>query len=327
MFLGISSKPFRRRLRKLINHWHPQSNRAVIRPTVLQSEKPYLYAEPSLPECVEFSCPENVSPPNVQRLNSCLVRARHMDSQAFRYWMTRLQETPRYHRKLWEFCYLCQALYERQMLQPGKRGLGFAVGLEPLPALFASMGCEILASDLPTGDERASVWNETAQWAPGLEKLNTLGICPPDDFARRVKFRGIDMNKIPRDVTGFDFTWSSCSFEHCGSIQLGSEFIWNQMECLKPGGIAVHTTEFNLSSNDETLSSGTTVIFRRRDIEQMVERLRAAGHSVEPLDLSVGSHELDNYVDEEPYTQKRHLRLHLGKWASTSIGLIIRKRA
>jgi hypothetical protein len=241
--------------------------------------------------------------------------------------MTQLRTAPNYHRKLWEFCYICQVLSERQLLQPGKRGLGFAVGLEPLPALFASLGCEILASDLPTGDKRADVWNTTDQWAANLETLNGLGICPPDAFAQRVRFRGIDMNHIPRDVRGFDFTWSSCSFEHCGDLELGANFLFNQMECLAPGGVAVHTTEFNLSSNDDTLAAGSTVIFRRRDIEQMVERLRDAGHTVEPLELSLGSHELDHVVDEEPYNHKRHLRLKLGRWASTSIGLIIRKRS
>jgi hypothetical protein len=39
------------------------------------------------------------------------------------------------------------------MLQPGRTGLGFAVGAEKLPALFASRGCRITATDLPSDDE------------------------------------------------------------------------------------------------------------------------------------------------------------------------------
>jgi hypothetical protein len=42
------------------------------------------------------------------------------------------------HRKLWEWCYIAQVLWERGLLQPGRPGLGFGVGHEPLAALFAS---------------------------------------------------------------------------------------------------------------------------------------------------------------------------------------------
>jgi hypothetical protein len=97
------------------------------------------------------------------------------------------------------------------------------------------------------------------------------------------------------------------------------------MRCLAPGGIAVHTTEFNLSSNDTTVMDGGCVIFRLKDIEWVVAALRDAGHDVEPLDLSTGTRELDRYIDASPYSHDSHLRLDLWGYASTSIGLIIRK--
>jgi hypothetical protein len=107
------------------------------------------------------------------------------------------------------------------------------------------------------------------------------------------------------------------------------------MECLKPGGVAVHTTEFNLSSNDETGSKGSCVIYRLRDIEDICYRLTAQGHQVAPIDLDPGSEELDLFVDpppyyqsaKEPYGRIKHLRLSLFGYVSTSIGLIIRKAA
>jgi hypothetical protein len=143
------------------------------------------------------------------------------------------------------------------------------------------------------------------------------------------------MNHIPDDLRGYDFTWSTCSFEHCGSLELGLRFLERQMECLRPGGVAVHTTEFNLSSNDDTLAEGPCVIFRLRDIEDVCRRLTEQGHHVEPLDLDPGSDELDRFVDpppyyesaKEPYGRIKHLRLSLAGYASTSIGLIIRKAA
>lgn len=261
-----------------------------------------------------------------EQLKSSLCTRHQLASPAFRYWAEQMQEDWRLHRKLWEFCFILQALSERGMLEEGRKGLGFAVGEEPLPALMAKLGCEILASDLDSNDERAGVWAETAQLASTLEGLNARAICNAGDFNRRVSFQPIDMNRIPSNVHGYDFSWSSCSFEHCGSIELGKRFLREQMRCLKPGGIAVHTTEFNLSSLDETIETGTTVIFRRRDIESMIRDLQADGHHVEPLQLDLGMSEEDGQVDLFPYSDNVHLKLELfDRYVSTSIGLIIRK--
>lgn len=260
------------------------------------------------------------------RTTSCLCTYAELDSPTFRRWTSTIGESWRAHRKLWELCYICETLDQRGMLGSGKKGLGFAVGLERLPSFFASRGCEILASDLPSEDERNKAWAATGQWAPGLEALNQFGLCPPDEYRKRVRFRPIDMNEIPADLTGFDFTWSTCSFEHCGNLELGLRFLERQMACLAPGGIAVHTTEFNLSSNDDTVDQGSYVVYRLKDIEGICLRLQEQGHLVEPLDLTTGTHELDLFVDGPPYSGDRHLRLDLNGFAATSIGLIIQKR-
>ena len=39
---------------------------------------------------------------------------------------------------------------------------------------------------------------------------------------------------------------------------------------------ACHATEFNLSSNDDTLREGAAVLYRKRDMLEMVDRLRGA---------------------------------------------------
>ena len=190
------------------------------------------------------------------------------------------------HRKLWEYCYITQVLAEREMLQPGKRGLGFAVGHEPLPALFASTGCQILATDLDGSVDVSKEWSSTGQHANQLSDLNDRGLCSAEAFADRVAFRPVDMNAIPDDLTGFDFIWSSCSLEHLGGLDRGRAFILQSLRCLKPGGIAVHTTEFNVASNDSTVIDGGTVIYRQRDLELLADDLRSQGHLVE-LDSNV----------------------------------------
>jgi len=322
------------RVRQIVRRTVPRRFRSLppIRPELLAGPPkppgllPELAVSASAPPSFQFPGSTAADARVVQLLDSRLCKAADLASPAFRYWAAQIHERFRYHRKLWEFCFICQALYERGLLRSGARGLGFAVGQEPLPALFASLGCQIVATDLPQGDPRATRWEESKQWSPGLEALNQRGLCPHDVFRERVSFQGVDMNQIPSELAGFDFTWSSCSFEHCGDLELGSRFLSNQMRCLQPGGVAVHTTEFNLTSNDSTLDRGATVIFRRRDVERMIEELRDAGHHVEPLNLTLGDHELDRHVDSAPYNADRHLRLALGEWATTSVGLIIRRR-
>jgi hypothetical protein len=193
---------------------------------------------------------------------------------------------------------------------------------------IASMGCDVVATDLGSGDERRTPWQQTGQWVGQREALNQRGLCGGEEFARRVSFRPVDMNEIPDDLDAFDFTWSSCSFEHCGTLDLGLRFLERQMACLRPGGVAVHTTEFNLSSNDATVATGPYVIYRLRDIEDIVRRLRRAGHHVEPLDVGIGDHPLDRFIDRPPFNGPAapgHLRLELNGFVSTSIGLIITK--
>lgn len=244
----------------------------------------------------------------------------------FSRWSEELKENPRLHRKLWEFTFICQALFERGQLTTGKKGLGFAVGTEPLPALFAKYGATITATDLDPESGEEKGWANGNQLSYGLTSMNTRGICPPEQFNKLVAYRTVDMNDIPNDLEGYDFTWSACAFEHLGSIQKGLDFVKNQMKTLKPGGWAVHTSEYNISSNDETLETEGAVIFRQRDYQSLLNDLRNAGHHVEEVDYSLGWLPTDFFVDLPPYRQDPHTRLQLGKFVTTSIGLIIQKK-
>jgi hypothetical protein len=97
--------------------------------------------------------------------------------------------------------------------------------------------------------------------------------------------------------------------------------------CLRPllsVGIAVHATEFNCSSNAETIDNKGTVLFRRRDFEQLSAKLRAERHETE-LTSNLGDSALDNYVGLPPYRASPHLRLRRGRSTTTSFGRAIRK--
>jgi SAM-dependent methyltransferase len=244
---------------------------------------------------------------------------------AFLYWCQeiRLPHEPIFNRKLWEYAYILQSLSEMGMLAPGKRGLGFGVGNEPLVAVMAARGCEMVATDLNLEEAMRHGWATTGQYARTLEALNERGICSKERFARLVQHRIANMNNIDPDLVGFDFVYSSCALEHLGSIELGLKFVSNSLNCLRPGGVAVHTTEFNVFSNDATVDNQGTVLFRRQDIDALAVQLRSKGHGI-VLNYHSGEGPFDRHVDEPPWSPV-HLKIQLGQYVTTSIGLIITK--
>ena len=276
-----------------------------------------------------FQAGESIAPPApVRPCRSEACTRRKLETSTYRYWARRLGDRPgMLHRKLWEWCYIAQALYERDMLQPTKRGLGFAVGREPLAALFASRGCAIVATDLGAEQAERTGWIESNQHASDIAHLNGRGLCPPESFAEHVTFQAADMRAIPESLRSFDFVWSSCAMEHLGGLAPGLEFVRRAMDCLAPGGIAVHTTEFNCDSDIETVETGHSVVYRKRDLKALAVALAADGHTLEPFDFDTGDSEADRIVDEPPYNGQVHLKLRIGRFASTSFGLVVRKAA
>jgi len=71
---------------------------------------------------------------------------------------------------MWEWLFIAEALSERNMLVRGRRGLGFGVGREPLVALFASFGPEIVATDLDPARALAAGWTDSGGEYPMASK-------------------------------------------------------------------------------------------------------------------------------------------------------------
>jgi hypothetical protein len=244
-------------------------------------------------------------------------------STGYREWCRRIGIEPLTHRKIWEWCYILRALERAGAIAPGRRGLGFGVGVEPITPYLAAQGCTILATDLPAGAREAESWSETGQHAARLADLNRDGLCPDDAFRARVTFEPMDMNAVRTDLRDFDFAWSSCAMEHLGDLDAGMTFLDRQLACLRPGGVSVHTTEFNVASDDDTLATGHTVLYRRRDLEALVLRMRARGHDMR-ITFATGDAPEDLHVESEPFTTL-HLRVNTEGFVHTSFGLIIRR--
>jgi len=263
--------------------------------------------------------------PTIAKPVSQLVTASQILSPAFAEICNRLKHPVILHRKLWEWVYIVQALEQARVLRKGSRGLGFGVGKERMVSYFAAKGCEITATDMFPDNANAAGWVSTDQYAASIDELNSFGLCDDATFQSAVRFRHVDMNHIPDDLIGYDFLWSSCAFEHLGGLKHGIDFVLRSLDCLKPGGVAVHTTEFNVSSNEKTIDTGGTVIYREKDIFELAEVLLKHGHQIE-FNLSRGYDEKDRLVSSDRLNTGSQLKILEIRFVMTSLGLIITKR-
>lgn len=240
-------------------------------------------------------------------------------------WCEAIREQPRLHRRQWEYCYTLQALDRAGLVGPGRRGVGFGATDTPLPAVLAAHGVAVLATQADPARARALGPAALGWPAEAAPELNSRQICPDHALQRLVTVGVIDPGATAPPGDGFDFCWSGGLCEHLGSIRAGLDFIEQAMAWIRPGGWAVHITEYNCTSDLETVQEGVTVLFRRQDIEALAQRLRGCGHEVQ-LTFNLGDSPVDRHVDLPPFCEDRHLKLKIGDFASTSFGLLIRKR-
>jgi SAM-dependent methyltransferase len=213
-----------------------------------------------------------------------------------------------FNRKLWEYAFILNALHVYGKL--GGRGLGFGIGREPTVSVMLRHGSTVVVSDLSDEDAQARGWATMELDLPTGSSLS---------------YRFVDMNDVPSDLVDFDFVWSCGSLEHIGGLENGLRFIENAMGCLKPGGIAVHTTEFTLTSNEGTFESPGLSFYRQKDIEALAERLKAQGHEL-TVNLARGNHLLDQLVCDPEPPWELTLNAPLMGHVITSVGIIIGKR-
>ncbi|KAJ1550657.1 hypothetical protein HK096_005718, partial [Nowakowskiella sp. JEL0078] len=205
--------------------------------------------------------PLYLQPTNLQPLVSKLANQMDFETTWFKSTNKKLYLTDEVHmhRKRWEMVYIANAVLEMGLCSKGKKGLVWAAGQEILVSFFAGYGCSILATDMPPDGADISAWSNTGQFASSKESLYLEKYVTKKDFDELVSYRTQDMNHVPIDSRNkYDFMWSTCSVEHVGSILLGQKFIIDAMNLLRPGGVAIHTTEFTLSSLDKTVGTGIT---------------------------------------------------------------------
>lgn len=231
------------------------------------------------------------------------------------------------HRKLWEFCFILRAAEQYGKLAPDGRALGFGVGHEPIPAALAAQGLSVLATDLAAGADLAAGWAAAGQHMSGLAALSRPELVRDDVLERHVQTRFVDMNEIPDDLGRFDLVWSTCALEHLGSPRAGLDFVLRTLDLLEPGGVAVHTTELELTPRDTTADYGNMAVYRTVDLDDLVERVRHLGFEMDTNWYVSMDTPADRWISLPPYPHNdpAHLKLVIGDSVSTSVGLLIRR--
>lgn len=259
---------------------------------------------------------------------SIAARAAHFADPAFRRWFDLVHDGGmEHHRKPWEYAFVLDRAERAGVLRTGARAVGFGVGTEPVPAVLASHGVDILATDLAPED--AGHWAESNQHADGVASLSFPAIVDDATLSERVRFAAADMNDPVDGLGRFDLVWSSCAIEHLGSPEAGLDFVLRSAELLEPGAIALHTTELELTARTTTADHGHCAVYRPADFEALAEQLRARGFLID-LNLNVAMESpLDRYVALPPYpaSDPAHLKLAIFDSVSTSFGIAVRKPA
>jgi len=231
------------------------------------------------------------------------------------------------HRKVWEFVYVLRAAEQYGLLAEGRRAVGFGVGQEPIPAALAAHGVSVLATDLDASQADSDAWIVTGQHLAGLQALSMPQIAPDEVLERLVTIRYVDMNAIPDDLGSFDLVWSCCGLEHLGSPRAGLDFVSRSLDLLRPGGVAVHTTELELTRRGTTADYGHLAVYRPADLDELVRDARDRGFEVNTNWYVALETPADRWIADHPYDDPAHLKLVIRDSVSTSVGLLIRRPA
>ncbi|MEA3052275.1 MAG: hypothetical protein QOG72_1178 [Sphingomonadales bacterium] len=283
-----------------------------------------------------FPPPRDTKPVETELRSKAATQA-DIESDWARHWIGELKTPIVYHRKIWELAFVLQAIWQHGHLATGRRGLGFGCGTEPIASYLAAQGVAATITDLPSDEATAQGWVGTDQHATDLDSAFHPHLVERIVFDRLVELRVADMNEIPPTLRGYDFCWSVCAAEHLGSIDKGMDFLENCLETVRPGGLSVHTVEFNIDPTGPTLDHTSTVMFQSRHLETLAARLRAKGHEVAELDFGLGGRPLDGFIDVGPFShelpavlsewlgQPLHLKVGFHGYATTCFGVIVRK--
>jgi hypothetical protein len=275
----------------------------------------FLLRPPAAPE----DLPWRFEPPTLDRPVSQLCTAAQFDEPAFREIIQALGLRTGRTRALWEQAWIVSVLATDGLIAPGKSGVGFDAGRDRIASLLAARGVSVLGTGGTVADDKEAEARRLQMFHPEAVHI--------EDFDRLVSFLELDARHLRRmPPASHDFCWSIGVPSRLGSIEAALDFLEASLVALKPGGLAVHTFGFNLTSDSATWELPDLVLLRRRDIEALAEKLAPAGHRIVTLNTHPGSDLADETVKTEAHGPIGHRQRH-GFAVATSFGLAIRKAA
>lgn len=274
---------------------------------------PLFLLRPPATEALEL----RFEPPQLESPVCQLCTAAQFQEPAFQTILAAMGVRPGRTRALWEQAWIVATLAAQGLVEPGRSGLGIETGRERIAALVAARGVQVRATGTAEAEPRAIEKRRLQLFHPEAVHI--------EDFDERVTFHPLVPGQVGT-LTGesFDFCWSIGLADRLGSVAAMLDLIEASLVPLRPGGLALHTMGFNLSSDTHTWELPGLVLLRRRDIEELAERLASAGHRLLPLNLHPGTTPADEEVAHEvgpvPALRQRH-----GVAVATSLGLAVRK--
>ena len=250
-----------------------------------------------------------------------------------------LKEPIRFHRKQWENVYVIQMLKLKNLTNSNSKGISFGSGKGIEIKALANLGCKLTVTDLNESDAKELGWVDTNQHTTNLDSFKDYRFDNFDYLNNLEIDNNVDMNNIPSKYLqgDYDFATSVCALEHLGSLRHGLEFIKNSINCVKVGGIVVHTTELNINSlyknyDGKTIEHKLTSVYRAKDLKILKEEVEQLGHKMYEMDYTYGNGLYDKYIDLPPYPgndTNKHLRLELHdgllKIPATCVGIVIER--
>jgi SAM-dependent methyltransferase len=145
-----------------------------------------------------------------------------------------------FHRKVWEFNQTLYGLRKLRRLAPTATALGIGCGHEELMYFLANRIGRVVATDLYEGtwiggESDADVLAFPAKYAPFKYREDHLEVRRMDGLA------------LAADDATFDFVFCLSSIEHFGRLKDKLRSLQEMFRVLKPGGVAVLTTEIVLN--------------------------------------------------------------------------------
>src|SRR5262245_7427336 len=147
----------------------------------------------------------------------------------------------RLHRKEWEFAQGVYGLRKLRCLSAAATALGLGAGTEPIIFFLASRLRRVVATDLYAGEF-------SAHEADPRMLRDPEAFAPFSYHRDRLEVRRMDATVIDYEPESFDLVFSFSSLEHFGTRRAQRACLAAMYRVLRPGGVAVLTTEVILNA-------------------------------------------------------------------------------